>query len=131
VRTLLWFSLFGVIGLVVVIVAAPRLFEPPGASAVIAAAVICVVAGLIAMVPPALVAPRWGDYLMHAGLAAMLIRLFLTLGAGAVYYKVYAPPSSTFMGAIVVFYLVLLAYETGVTIRLVKQHWRPPPRDNK
>ncbi len=96
------------------------------ASAIVAAATICVVIGFFAMIPPALVAPRWPDYMVQAGMGAMVIRLILTLAVGAIYLEMYAPPEQTFMTAMVVCYLLLLAVETGVTMRLVKHHWRPP-----
>ncbi len=125
-RTLLWFSLIGLVALGAVFVAAPRMADAERASAMIAAASICLSAGLIAMVPAAVVAPRWPDYIMQAGMGAMVIRLFLTLGVGMLYLKWYTPPTSTFMTAMVVCYLLLLAVETGVTLRLVKRYWHPP-----
>ncbi len=125
-RTLLWFSLVGFLALGAVVLAAPRMADAERASAMIAAASICLLAGLIAMVPPAVVAPRWPDYIMQAGMGAMVIRLFLTLGVGMLYLKWYTPPTSTFMTAMVVCYLLLLAVETGVTLRLVKRYWHPP-----
>ncbi len=125
-RTLVWFSLGGLLALGAVVVAAPRMASPEQASAMIAAAAICLSAGLIAMIPPAVVAARWTDYIIQAGMAAMVVRLFLTLGLGLLYLKWYAPPMSTFLTAMVICYLLLLAVETGVTISLVKRHWHPP-----
>ena len=125
-RTLLWVILVSGIALGGIIFAAPRLVEPPAASAIVAAACICLAAGLVALIPLMLVAPRWPDYLMQAGMGAMVIRLFLTLGVGAVYLRAYAPLKTTFMMAVVVFYLILVVAETGIAVRLVKLHWRPP-----
>ena len=128
-RTLLWFALLALLGLVAAALVAPRVAGPDSASAVVAAAVICVATGLIALLPAAIVAPRYPDYLMQAGLAAMLIRLSLTLGVGAAYLRWYAPPRAVFMSAMVVAYLVLLAFETWAIVRLVKQYWRAPQSD--
>lgn len=125
VRTLIWFSLGGLVALWGVFAFTPRFAEPQMASAIVAAATICVVIGFVAMIPPALVAPRWPDYMVQAGMGAMVIRMLLTLGVGAIYLKVYAPLEQTFMTAMVICYLLLLAVETCVTMRLVKLHWQP------
>jgi len=125
-RTLVWFWLVGLSMLVGVVMVVPEIIPGSNASAVTAAAVICVGAGLLAIVPPTLVVQRHPDYLIQAGLGAMAVRLLLTLGSGAAYFMVYAPPQNLFMSAMVVGYLAVLAVETGVTVHLVKRYWRPP-----
>ena len=125
-RTLCWFSLGGLLALGTMVVVAPRMAGPEQASAMIAATAICLSAGLIALIPPAVVVPRWTEYAIQAGMAAMVVRLFLTLGLGLLYQKWYAPPMSTFLTTMVICYLLLLVVETGVTISLVKRHWQPP-----
>ena len=131
VRTLLGFSLAAAAVLGAVILIAPRLAEPAAASAVIAAASICLAVGVVAMVPPALVTPRYPDYLMQAAMGAMIIRLFVTLAVGALYLRMYDPPRAAFMNAMVVCYLALLASETVITLRMVKEHWRPPQAESR
>lgn len=130
-RTLLGFTLTAAAVLGAVILIAPRLAEPADASAVIAAASICLAVGVVAMVPPAVVAPRYPDYLMQAAMGAMIIRLFLTLAVGALYLRMYSPPRAVYMNAMVVCYLTLLASETVITLRMVKEHWRPPQTESR
>lgn len=125
-RFFLWFTLIGMAMLAIVGLSAPGFLEATSASAVTVAAAICLVAAVIALLPLALVAPRFPDYLVQAGMGAMLIRLFLSLGGGALYLYVFAPPKGLFMTAMVIFYLVMLVAETAVTLRLVHRYWRPP-----
>ena len=125
-RTILWFAMAAVLGLTIVRLVAPCFFAPVEATAIFVAAGICLAAALLGLVPIALIAPRHPDWMIQAGLAAMVIRLFSTLGAGAAYLRFWSPPKWTFLMAGVVFYLVLLAAETGIIVRLVQRHWRAP-----
>lgn len=121
-RTFLCFALFVAIALIVLAAAAPRVFDREVARAVVAAGVICTAAGLVAVAPPAWLVPRHPEYSMAAGMAAMGIRLFLTLAGGWAYLKFSAPPRAAFMNAMVACYLVLLAAETAVTMSLVRRY---------
>ena len=124
-RAFLWFSLIGAALLAVVGLSAPLFLEASSASAATVAAAICLVAAILALLPPALVVKHCQDYMVQAGLGAMLIRLFLTLGAGAAYLHLFTPPKWPFMTAMVVCYLVMLVAETAVTVYLVNRYWRP------
>lgn len=108
----------------------PRYAAAADAAAITAAAAICFAAAAIALLPVVLVAPRYPDWLMHAGLAAMLLRLALTLAAGAGYLWIVAPPRAVFMNSAVVFYLVALAAETWIAIDAVRRHWKAPGTRN-
>jgi hypothetical protein len=106
----------------------PRLMDAAKANAVTAAAVICFGAAAVALLPVVLVAPRYPDYIMQAGLGAMLLRLVLTLAVGAWYLWAKEPPRSTFMMSAVLFYLVALAAETWIAIDSVRRYWKAPQR---
>lgn len=126
-RTLLWFTVGTAVALGIVIVAAPKLTDAASASAIIAAAAICTGAGVIAMIPPCVVARRHADWLMHAGMGAILVRLMLTSGAGLGFLLWRKPTAQqTYLFALGICYVALLAVETGVILLLVKRHWRPP-----
>ena len=110
--------------LAAVALAAPRMTDAETASAWIAAAVICATTGIVALAPAGWLAPRHPTYLLEAGLAAIVLRLFGTLAAGFVYLRGAAPPKWAFLNALVVFYLVSLAADTLVTVRLAGRYWR-------
>jgi hypothetical protein len=126
VRALMFFAVVGALLLTATWYGARRFASPDSASAIVAAGAICYGAGVLALTPPALIARRRPDWLIHAGLGAMIIRLFVTLGAGMTYLHGFAPPRRVFFNALVVGYLVILAVETGIVIGLVRRHWRPP-----
>ena len=123
-RTLIWFNLLGFVALLALTRVAPRYWEPDSARAVSAAAVICFGAALLALVPMAVIAPRRSEWLLHAGMATIAIRLLVTLSAGAAYVTWLSPPPTVFMNAMVACYLPLLAIETAIAIRLGNRHWR-------
>ncbi len=123
-KTLALFGLLAAVVVTVVMLAAPWMGEAATASAFVAAALICASTGLIALMPAALVAPRYPTYLMEAGLAAILLRLFLTLGVGAAYWRWWQPPNWPFLNSMVVFYLLFLAGDTIMIIRLANRYWR-------
>ncbi|NOT02603.1 MAG: hypothetical protein HOP29_18510 [Phycisphaerales bacterium] len=124
-RALMWIILVGAAALIVVGAAARRFMEPAGASSVKAAVTICVVVAVAAMAPMALAARRRPAFLLPACAAAILIRLFATLGVGLWYANGFAADKPAFTTAMVVSYLVLLAAETGVACHFVLRYWRP------
>lgn len=126
--TLALFLAVGVIGLILLTTLASRWQDAAATSAMTAAAVICFVSTLIALLPVAIVGPRHPDWLMQAGLASIGLRMFLTLSLGAAYYRFFAPPKWAFMAAGIVCYLFFMAFETAITLRLVQKHWKPPAR---
>lgn len=127
-RNVLWLTLAAVVVLGGAVVIVPRLASPLKAEAIVAAMVICVGAGWLAMLPPLLVAGKQAEYLMGAGLAMILIRLFVTLGLGFAYLRWADPEYAAFVTAMVVCYLTLLVAETGVTALMARRLWNPPMR---
>lgn len=130
---LLLFTLAGALTVALVFALSPRVWPADTASAVSAAAVICVGAGVLAMAPLSLVIPRKPDYAIPAGLGGLAIRLLLSLGVGMAYLKIAKPPEGAFWNAMAAFYLLLLAVETAVTARLAKRylHSSTPPREDQ
>jgi hypothetical protein len=127
-KTLALFVPLAAVVVTVVMLAAPRMVEPATASAFVAAVLICAATGLVALIPAALVAPRHPTYLMEAGMAAILLRLFLTIGAAAAYWQWWLPQKWPFLNAMVVFYLLFLAGDTFIIIRLARRYWRTPAK---
>lgn len=125
-RSWLLFAIGGVIAVWATNKIAHQNASAAEAAAITAAATIAVAAAVLALGPPALVARYFPEQVGLAGLGAMLVRLFLTLMVGWSYLKVRQPPKQVFMNALVVSYLVCLAAETTVIVRLVQKHWRPP-----
>lgn len=125
-RVYVGFCLVGLLIVIAVWLIAPRFTTAAKASAVLAAGVICLSAAAVALLPVVLVGPRYPDYLMQAGLGAMLLRLFLTLAVGAWYLWAKQPPRMTFMMSAVGFYLAALAAETWIAIDSVRRYWKAP-----
>lgn len=96
------------------------------AEAIALGAGVCVLAAWCALWPPVLAARFAPDHLGNAGLAAMVTRLFVTLGLALWLARSMGAARPAFMNTLVVSYLVLLAAETGLIIRLVRMSWRPP-----
>jgi len=126
-RTILQFTIGGALALAAIAVLCPRWLDPVRGSAVLAAAGICYAAAFVALIPMAWGAPRRPDWMGQAALGAIVIRLMLTLAAGAAYLYFFEPHRATFMASAVGCYLILLAVETTIAIRLVHRYWRTDP----
>lgn len=112
--------------------AAPVYWPAAEAEALVAAAAICLIAALAAMVPVAWANARSPKLLNEAGLAAMGLRMFLTLGAGGAYWAMADPPKSFYLKSMAAWYLALLAVETGVIVFVTRRHWgATPPRSRE
>lgn len=99
-----------------------------GQQSLLAVAAICGGASLIALIPMAIVAPRYPDYIGQAALAGTVIRLMLTMGVLVAYQVLYQPHMASFLFWAPVFYLVLLAIETTFGVLAVKRYYRPTPK---
>lgn len=100
----------------------------PGVISLYAVAAICGGAALVALVPMAIVAPRYPDHIGQAALGGTVIRLLLTMGALVFYQMLYQPHLVSFLFWAPVFYLILLAIETTFGVLAVKRYYRPTPK---
>ncbi len=91
--------------------------------AVTAAAVICFCSAIVAVVPLVVVSRRHSEYVVQAGMAAIPIRLFLTLGVGLGFPHWSDVQESVYTTALVGFYLAFLAAETFLIVRMVNRRW--------
>ncbi|MCB9853852.1 MAG: hypothetical protein H6819_12200 [Phycisphaerales bacterium] len=99
-----------------------------GQQSLLAVAAICGGAALVALIPMAVVAPRYPGHIGEAALAGTVIRLLVTMGAFVVYQVLYQPHMTSFLFWAPVFYLVLLAIETTFGVLAVKRYYRPTPK---
>ncbi len=105
---------------------APRMFEPDTARAVVVASLVCIGAAIPALSIPLILIPAKPEWLVEAGMGAMVTRMLLTMIAGWVAYRNVDMPQGAFLNAMLGFYLTLLTLETAVTWRIASRHWRQP-----
>lgn len=86
---------------------------------------ICLVSALVALIPLALVSIRWPHFIGQAALGCTVLRLMLTMAAGAVYQSIAKPQMGSFVFWAVVFYCLLLVVETAFGVFLVNRYYRP------
>jgi hypothetical protein len=125
-RNAVWLTLVSMLIVAAAVLVVPSVASPLRAEAIVAAVVICVTAGWLAMLPPVLVFERRPDYLLGAGMAMILIRLFVTLVVGWAYLRWTEPDYWTYVTAMVVCYFTLLAVETGATMYMARRLWKLP-----
>lgn len=128
VRGFVWLSLAAAVLLAAVVGITPRLvganvIAGAHAEAVVAAAVICITAGWVALTPLVLSMSLFRDYVLQAATASVALRLLVTMAAGAGYLTWASPPKSPFMTAIVGWYLALLVLETAMVVLLTRKQW--------
>ena len=88
--------------------------------ALIAAGIITLIAGIVGLVPITIAVQHKADWLGQACLGATVIRLLVTLSAGMGWYLAIKPPLMAFALWVMLFYLVLLAWETKMAMGFVK-----------
>ncbi len=101
-----------------------------GTDSLLAVGVICLCSSLLALAPLGFVAPRYPEYIGQAGLAATVLRLMLTMGALVAYQVLMTPHLQSFLFWAPIFYLLLLAIETGFGVAMVKKYYRVPPQQD-
>lgn len=106
-----------------------------GLSGLAVAAIICLAAAMISLIPIALAGNRRGgvrvdgqvggqaDRLAMACLLGTGIRLLLTMSAGLIIYLVLQPSMMVFSVSLVVFYLALLAWETLTAVKMIRNKY--------
>ena len=102
-----------------------------GLDSMTAVAVICLCTAVVAMAPMAVIAPRRPDYIGQAALAATVLRLLLTMAACVGYQVTADPHLPSFLFWATVFYLLLLAIETGFGVVAVRRFYRITPTKNE
>jgi hypothetical protein len=88
--------------------------------ALVAAGVITLIAGIVSLIPITIAVGQKADWLGQAVLGATVIRLLVTLTAGMVWYLSVKPPLTAFVLWAMLFYLVLLAWETKTAMGYIK-----------
>ena len=126
-RSLIWLTLATLVLLAAVVLLLPKVVAARNAEAMVAAAAICIGAGWLAMVPPVVAVASFPEYVAQAGVVSIGVRLLLTLSIGMGYLSWASPPRHAFMTALAVWYLALLAVETGVTAYLARRMWSASP----
>ena len=94
-------------------------------------AAICLMSALVALIPLVLVSLWHPDQIGAAGLAATVIRLFLTMGALVAYQIIKDPQMASFIFWSPIFYLLLLAIETTFGVLFVRRYYRPSTSTNE
>ncbi|MBN2376607.1 MAG: hypothetical protein JXD22_09405 [Sedimentisphaerales bacterium] len=102
-----------------------------GLSGLVTAAIICLAATVISVIPMAVAGNRRSegrvdDQENRLAMACLLgtgIRLLLTMSAGLVVYLVLRPPMMVFSVSLVVFYLALLAWETLTAVKMIRKQY--------
>jgi len=89
------------------------------------AGVLCLSVGIISLVPLRLAAKHGGECLSQAYLAGTGLRFLLTLSLGMLVYNYFMESSQKVAFALwtLVFYLLLLVWETLTALRLVKNFY--------
>lgn len=125
-RTLVFFGLGSAAAIALLAWVLPRMTDRATGATILAAAVISCGAGFVALTPVAIVVRHHPAWRMQAAMAALTLRMLLTLGAGFAFLKVAGPPQQLFLKSLVVCYLVLLVVETAITLRLAGGTGGPP-----
>lgn len=86
-------------------------------------AVICATAGIVAMAPLAWAASKRPGYLIQAAMAAIVLRLILSLSGGMAYQWWVSPPEGLFITSLGVAYITMLVMETGMVVFITRKHW--------
>lgn len=86
---------------------------------------ICLSAAILAFLPLVFVSMHRPAYIGQAALAGTVLRLLLTMAAGAAYQTIAHPHMQSFLFWAVVYYCLLLAVETGFGILLVRKYYTP------
>ncbi|HPF38047.1 MAG TPA: hypothetical protein P5081_06630 [Phycisphaerae bacterium] len=101
-----------------------------GRTSLFAIAFLCGGASLAALIPLAIVAVKFPDYIGQAAFGGTVIRLLLTMTALVAYQILYQPHMASFLFWAPVFYIVLLAIETTFGVLAVKRYYRVTPKEN-
>lgn len=97
----------------------------------LAVAGICLCTAVLALIPMALIAPKWPQHIGQAVLAGTVIRLLLTM-MGCVGYQIIAQPQlGSFLFWATIFYLLLLTIETGFGVAAIRRYYRVKPTNKE
>jgi hypothetical protein len=88
--------------------------------AMLAAGVVTLIASVVSLIPITIAAEQKADWLGQACLGATVIRLMVTLAAGMGWYLAVKPSLMAFALWTMLFYLVLLAWETKTAMGYIK-----------
>ena len=88
--------------------------------AMLAAGVVTLLASIVSLIPITIAAERKADWLGQACLGSTVIRLMVTLAAGMGWFLVAKPPLLAFALWTMLFYLVLLVWETRIAMKFIK-----------
>jgi len=99
-----------------------------GVDSMIAMAVICLSAAVVAALPIGFVAPRWPSYIGQAVMAGTTIRLLLTAALGYGYQRFAEPHLGSYLMWAGIFYLLLLAVETSFGVVAVRRYYVTQPK---
>lgn len=101
-----------------------RHFSPEnGLTALLTAALVCFFPVCFSLVPLTIAVKRKADWLAQACLGGTVARMLLTLLIGTIGYFVIKPPMMTFVICLLVFYMVLLAWETFIAVKFIQAHY--------
>ena len=88
--------------------------------ALVAAGVLTLIASIVSLIPITMAVEKKADWLGQACLGATVIRLLLTMALGCGWYVAARPPLTAYLIWTMLFYLVLLAWETKTAMGFVK-----------
>ena len=89
------------------------------------AGLVCGLAVLICMTPAVVAIRRRPDWLAHACLAGTCAGMLVTLALGGICYVLVRPTAMAYALWMVIFYLLLLVWQTVWALRLVRRTYPP------
>jgi len=102
-------------------------FSPEkGLTALLTAALVCFLPVCVSLVPLVIAVQRQADWLAQACLGGTVARMLLTLLMGTIVYLIIKPPMMTFVICLLVFYMVLLAWETIIAVKYINAFYTMP-----
>jgi len=89
--------------------------------ALIAAGAVTLIASIVSMIPITIAVEQKANWLGQACLGATVIRLMVTLLLGSGWYMAAKPPMMVFLLWTMLFYFILLAWETKTAMGYIKR----------
>jgi len=84
---------------------------------------VCFLPVCVSLVPLTIAVQRRADWLAQACLGGTVVRMLLTLLIATIVYLVIKPPLMTFVICLLVFYMVLLAWETFIAVKFIQVYY--------
>jgi hypothetical protein len=91
-----------------------------GMEAMLAAGGVCLVGAIVSLVPMVMAIGKKADWLAQACLGGTVLRMLVTLALGTAVYLAMKPAMMAYTLWVMVFYLVLLVWETKTALKYIR-----------